>query len=190
MVSASIEQVTVSIVSHGHASMLENLIPCVLQAEAVGQVLITLNVPESLVLPDDPRLQVIHNVSPKGFGANHNQAFAYAHHDLFVVLNPDVVLPDGQVFVRLLTHAKQHAAAIVSPMALSRSGQREDNWRRFPTMALLFKKLFGGDGGRYLTSTDSLAVFPVDWASGFCLGVTRTVYESLRGFDERFFMYY
>ncbi len=181
---------TVSIVSHGHATWLERLVPQVLNCTAVGQVLVTLNLPEKLSLPEDVRLKVIQNTIPKGFGANHNQAFAYAQHDAFVVLNPDVFLPDNNVFALLLNESIMHGAGIVSPMALSVHGEREDNWRQFPTWSLLVGKLFGGDGGRYSFSDNSLDAFSIDWASGLCLLIRRKVYETLRGFDERFFMYY
>lgn len=56
--------------------MVGRLVGELLAFPEVSQIILTLNVPESVALPDDARVTVIGNAQPKGFGANHNAAFA------------------------------------------------------------------------------------------------------------------
>src|SRR5215467_4578005 len=88
--------VTLSIVSHRHAGMV-NLLLQDIGRYCVGdaRVVLTENVHDSVPIPTE-RLPVpverIVNASPKGFGANHNAAFERCRTPLFCVVNPDVRL--------------------------------------------------------------------------------------------------
>ena len=88
------KQVTVSIVSHQHCSMLENLLLQMCNFESsVAHIIITHNVPTDLVIDPDRfpfQITVIENKLALGFGANHNQAFQHCLTEYFCILNPDV----------------------------------------------------------------------------------------------------
>ncbi len=75
--------IAVSIVSHGHGAMVMRLIEQLLAFPDIGQIIITLNIEESLELPDDEIITIIKNVRPKGFAENHNAAFKYCREDFF-----------------------------------------------------------------------------------------------------------
>lgn len=180
-------QLTVSIVSHGHGRMVENLVHQLLTCAEVGQILITYNIPEEMALPDDPRICTFRNSSPKGFGANHNAAFERCRSEWFVVLNPDVALLSNPFFA-LLNALNQSNVALVSPLALSSKGVAEDCWRYFPTMYGLLRRWLGFDDGRY--PFIDKANFPVEWASGLCMCFRSEAYAKLRGFDESYFLYF
>jgi len=70
--------------------MVGRLIGQLLAFPEVAQIILTLNVPESVALPDNARVTVISNAEPKGFGANHNAAFAACTQTFFCPLNPDI----------------------------------------------------------------------------------------------------
>lgn len=181
-------RVSVSVVSHGHGSMVTALVNQLLCCAEVGQVIVTRNILERLDIPSDPRLTLIDNATPKGFGANHNAAFKRSQHSWFVVLNPDAVLLKDP-FEALLRVAASTGAGVLAPRALTPSGGPDDNWRRFPTIRSLVRKAFGGPDGRYEETQDQGA-FKIEWASGFFLTIRSNVFEKLGGFDERYFMYY
>ena len=182
-------KITVSIVSHAHDQTVANLVQQLLDCAEVEQLLLTCNVPEALTLPDDPRVQIIHNARPRGFGANHNAAFALCMSPWFVVLNPDVVLM-GNPFPALLLAAKGNNVALVSPRAVDTRGSPEDCWRRFPTPIGLIYKFFGLEDGRYEHAAEEFPAFDVDWVSGLCMLFRYEAYTALGGFDERYFLYY
>ena len=165
------------------------LVQQVLACEEVGQLLLTFNVPERLMLPDDSRLVVIENSQPRGFGANHNEAFAQCQSQWFVVLNPDVTLQSNP-FPELLRVAAPSDVALVSPRATTALGTPEDCWRRFPTVYGLIRKWWGLGDGRYEHPSPDAPAFAVEWVSGLCMCFRSEAYAALNGFDEGFFLYY
>ncbi|MFN4326276.1 MAG: glycosyltransferase family 2 protein [Azonexus sp.] len=180
--------ISVSIVSHGHGAMVLSLIESLLRCPEVIQIIITKNIPESLQIPRDPRIRVLDNPHPKGFGENHNAAFKLCQQPFFCPLNPDISLIDNP-FANLLKELQKSGAGIVAPLVISPSGLVEDSVRRYPTITSLLCKVFGGDGGRYNLSLNDPAFSP-DWFAGMCMLFRREAYESLEGFDTKFFLYY
>lgn len=180
--------ISVSVVSHGHGGMVARLLAQVLACPNVSQLLVTLNVPESLRLPDDDRISVIQNASPKGFGANHNAAFALCSQPYFCPLNPDIELV-GDPFPPLIAAIEDASAAVVAPAVNSPTGMEEDSIRCFPTLRLLVSKALGGADGRYVAQEGLDSFFP-DWVAGMFMLFRSEDYERLEGFDEGYFLYY
>ena len=132
--------VSVSVVSHGHGQMVVNLVQQLLKCEEVGEVIVTLNIPETLNLAENTRVICIYNEKSKGFGANHNFAFSQARLSWFVVINPDVVLLDNP-FPALIKSAAAKNVGVTSPRAVGINGVQEDCWRQFPTLLSLILSL-------------------------------------------------
>ena len=206
-----VDEITLSIISHEHGLSVERLVEDALTQAGVGQVILTLNVDESLNLPVTERLQVIRNQEPKGFGVNHNAAFKFCNTPYFCVLNPDIDLSKG-VFNALLECIQQTRAAVVAPLVLSPHGEIEDSWRRFPTFIRLACKALGHDTTLWPQKITqpridtSVLVRPEernhqhrfvaanvhwpDWVGGMCMLFDSAAFQALKGFDERFFLYY
>ena len=181
-------QLTISIVSHGHGREVEQLIQQVLEEPYVGRVILTLNLPESLNLPNDERLVLQENTTIKGFGANHNAAFKLCSTPYFCVLNPDIVLLKG-AFGELLSCLQATQAAVAGPLVISPDGKQEDSWRRFPTLRSLVLKAIGFDT-TMLRAKDSATPLFLDWVAGMCMLFTATSFSRVGGFDERLYLYY
>ena len=86
--------ITVSIVSHGQLELVLPLLDELDQFNRgiVAKLVLTLNIPEPDLLAGRTwgfEIERIENTAPKGFGANHNQAFARCTSPWFLVLNPD-----------------------------------------------------------------------------------------------------
>ncbi|MBB5018083.1 hypothetical protein HNQ59_001368 [Chitinivorax tropicus] len=172
--------------------MIPPLVAELLDCKEVGLVIVTLNVPETLALPDDARVLLIQNESPKGFGANHNAAFRHIENDprlhFFCPINPDVHL-SGNPFPTLLATMDSLGAGLGVPLVLSGKGQMEDSLRRFPTPWMLLSKAVGGPDGRYHAQPGQAAFFP-EWAAGMFMLFKNDTFARLKGFDEAFFLYY
>lgn len=134
-----------------------------------------------------------------GFGAGVNLAARRARGEWLLLLNPDARL-EQPVLAVLQSYASSEAGVgIVGPRILEADGRIQASARRFPGASALL-------GGRStwltrhwpsnplsrfnLLATETDAVRPVDWVSGACMLVRRTVFESVGGFDERFFLYW
>jgi N-acetylglucosaminyl-diphospho-decaprenol L-rhamnosyltransferase len=186
--SDATEKVTISVVSHGHGQMVVQLLEQLLIFPEVAQILLTLNIPEVLDLPSDIRIVVINNVSPRGFAANHNAAFALCENSFFCSLNPDIEFT-ANPFRPLLEALHSYRAALMVPLIVSDDGRVEDSLRRFPTPSSLWRKFLGGNGGRYNVNLEHRDFSP-DWAAGMFLLFRSHDFELLEGFDRGFFLYY
>ena len=85
--------ISVSIVSHNHAHLLDRLLSQLLSYQEISRIIITINTPESyLSIYSHEKIYLLKNVDPKGFGENHNTAFKECQTPFFCVLNPDLFL--------------------------------------------------------------------------------------------------
>jgi len=180
--------VTVSIVSHGHGNQVSRLVEQVLADPLVKRLVLTLNIPELLRLPQSHRLTIVENERPKGFGANHNTAFASCDTPLFCVLNPDIVLREDS-FAELARALHEHQAGVAGPKVLAIDGKQEDSWRAFPTLFTLLLKALGKDKTIMKLQENAESLLP-DWVAGMCMLFRSDSFRQVGGFDERLFLYY
>lgn len=174
----------VSVVSHGHGPLAQALLHDLarLSAATVARVVLTQNLPEAL--PEAPSagwpfvLQVISNQVPAGFGANHNQALANAPEPFVCVLNPDVTLPAQDPLAALVRASALPGAGCAYPVQLDGHGKVQDSERELPTPLALWRR-------HVLQKKEER----VDWVNAACLVLPSAVWQSLGGFDERYFMY-
>jgi N-acetylglucosaminyl-diphospho-decaprenol L-rhamnosyltransferase len=184
--------ISISIVSHLQAHLLDALLRDLDRGRKNYplEVLLTLNLPESLPFnTKDFSIPVIVHVNavPKGFSANHNQAFKRSSGQLFCVMNPDIRLND-EVFAALYACLQDAAVGVAAPLVVGENGVVEDSARRFPTpLKILCKALGGCKDNDY--KVNSQTVYP-DWVAGMFMLFRREVFEKLGGFDERYFLYY
>jgi N-acetylglucosaminyl-diphospho-decaprenol L-rhamnosyltransferase len=178
--------IAVSIVSHSHGAMLSPLVKKLLQFPEIEKIIVTFNLQELVNLPSDDRIQVIQNASPKGFGANHNQAFSFCNSQFFCVLNPDIFFdenPFPQLFQSFVV-----GIGLVAPIVKNLDGEIEDSVRRFPSpLLILRRRLFGYRDGYIFAQGD--ANFYPEWVGGMCMLFKSSAYSAVNGFDEAYFMY-
>lgn len=177
-------QVALSVVSHAQNALVLELVAD-LERHCQGQVelLITENVPDPVPIA----LPTTRNAVRKGFGANHNAAFARARAPFFCVCNPDIRLC-GNPFPGLLEALQDPSVGVVGPLVRSPDGGIEDSARRFPTVRSLARRIltrqYRPDYPPDRGTTD------VDWVAGMFMLFRSQDYRDVRGFDERYFLYY
>ncbi len=184
------DQITLSIVSHGQASLIRSLLEDLSKLQSQNfEVLITVNLPEDESAYHGFKfpLRIIHNASPKGFGGNHNAAFFLSSAKWFAVVNPDIRIHSLDLKV-LLSPFHNKKVAAVAPLVLSVDGKVEDSARRFPTFFRFVKRvLLRQRGPDYQIASGP---YQVDWAAGMFVVFRRDTYKQIGGFDDhRFFMY-
>lgn len=181
--------ISVSIVSHAHGDMVERLVEALLSRCAdVSEVLVTRNVPEVHSGIVSEQVKYIYNASPKGFGSNHNAAFALSRAPFFCVMNPDVRLL-ADPFPPLIRSLARKSAVLAAPVVRSSEGELEDSIRRFPSVSSLLTKIILGRRDEYVFGPSCRELFP-EWVAGMFMLFVRDGYERLGGFDESFHMYY
>lgn len=174
----------VSIVSHGHADAIQELLLelAQLSAAAVSRVVLTLNVSECEPAPPAAGwpfvLKTVNNAFPAGFGANHNRALAGAPEPFLCVLNPDVKLGGHDPFAALVLAAARPGMGCAYPIQIDEQGCPQDSERELPTPLALWRR-------RILRQRESR----VDWVNGACLVLPTSAWVAVGGFDESYFMY-
>lgn len=190
------KKLTLSIVSHGHRAHVATLLRQLAGLDRSDfEVILTHNLEEAEpvalgTLPFPVRL--IQNPVPKGFGANHNAAFLESNGDYFVILNPDIEMPEDP-FGPLLELAERDERNICAPVIVDAEGKVEDSARNFPTPYGLFKRLLCRLLGRPITPDtlrqDAHTLQP-DWVAGMFVMVARETYQRLGGFNDAYFLYF
>ena len=185
------EALLVSVVSHLHGPLVLPLLEDLARSEQPGlRVVLTLNAPETL--PFDPAafsypVDVVVNAAPRGFGANHNAAFARREAEHFAVLNPDLRLPQDPFRVLLPALRDAHVGA-VAPRIVDPDGAPEDHARAFPTPVTILSKL-AGSRPRVRGAAPGVP-FRADWIAGMFMLFRSEAFAAVGGFDESYFLYY
>jgi GT2 family glycosyltransferase len=191
-IAAKPADISISVVSHGQIHLIESLLQDIAEhCRGLSlQLILTLNFEEAL--PFSPGrfsfpIEVIRNSTPLGFAANHNQAFAHATGQFFCVINPDIRF-DKDPFPMLVEQLEDSSIGISAPMVLDENGIIEDSARVFPTPLKIICKAVGGcKGSDYPVNEEP--IFP-DWVGGMFMLFPRAVFQSMGGFNQRYFLYY
>lgn len=182
--------VTLSIVSHGQSGLILQLLQDIRNwSGAKFQIIVTHNIPEDssyLSFFGDLGIYLIINDVPKGFGANHNAAFAKAKGDFFIVLNPDI-RANNLDLSPLVEALKSQGIGACAPVVFSAEGKVEDSARRYPTLLRFFKRAFFGMRAADYVFSSKLT--RVDWLAGMFVAFRSEVFKSVGCFDERYYMY-
>jgi GT2 family glycosyltransferase len=187
-----IPDISISVVSHAQIGLVVKLLDG-LQTLCQGlqiELILTLNVEEFLAYDLSGYsypVSIVRNAVPKGFAANHNQAFALARGNYFCVINPDIRL-HANPFEKLLASLASSSIGVVAPAVQAENGDLEVTARRFPSPLKLLGKLLR-IGWKQDYRLDRQCIYP-DWVGGMFMLFPRAVFAQLRGFDERYFLYY
>ena len=184
--------ISISIVSHLQAPLLNALLGDLDRCCKAYplEVLLTLNLPEDLPFnTGDFSFPVIVQVNslPKGFSANHNQAFKKLSGEFFCVMNPDIRL-NNDPFPALISCLQDSSTGVAAPLVMNENGATEDSARRFPTPFKILCKALGRCKGIDYVIKDKV-VFP-DWVAGMFMLFRQETFEQLDGFDQHYFLYY
>lgn len=175
----------VSIVSHGHGVWVQRLLHQLAHqsAASISRVVLTHNIAEPL--PEPPQrgwpfaLEIVRNAAPRGFGANHNQALRNASEPFVCVLNPDVELFPGQdPFAEMIDTAALDGVGCAYPLQLDAQARVQDSEREIPSPLALWQR-------RVLHQPQTR----VEWVNAACIVLPLPVWQSVKGFDEAYFMY-
>jgi GT2 family glycosyltransferase len=150
-----------------------------------------------------PRVRLIPNSGNVGFGRAVNQAVEASGAPLLLLLNPDCRLTPGAMSALRAVLESEPAFAVAGPRVLDPAGAVQGSARGDPDM---LTGLFGRTGSlrarlpflpvarRNVVAGEAIDSgrpgVVVDWVSGACMLVRRDAFLAVRGFDERYFLYW
>ncbi len=146
-----------------------------------------------------PWARLVENKSNEGFSRAVNRGIASSSGDLFLLLNPDVILAPGCVDALAEFLDRHPDAGICGPKLLNPDGSVQLSCRAFPTPFNVFfgrksvwNKLFPKNRisrAFLMADLDYERVQEVDWLAGACMMVKKKVVESAGLLDERYFLF-
>jgi N-acetylglucosaminyl-diphospho-decaprenol L-rhamnosyltransferase len=156
---------------------------CAESAAYVARVVLTHNLPaEPVKAPEQGwpfHFTEVFNEQPRGFGSNHNRAFAHCNSELFCVMNPDIELIEPDTMAKMLRRVQDGPdIGCAYPVLFNPDGTVQQNEREIVTPLALVRRHLLRMPQRW-----------VDWVSGAFWLVPAKVWRTVGGFDERFFMY-
>ncbi|MGI9294640.1 MAG: glycosyltransferase family 2 protein [Pseudomonadales bacterium] len=137
-----------------------------------------------------------------GFGGGHNQIIADLNSDVHLILNPDVELAENSIETALNFFSGHENIGLLCPYAVSPNGSALHLCKRYPSVLDLFIRGFvptrlQGVFQRRLARYEmhELISSPnpqpeIKIVSGCCMFIRTSLLQTLRGFDERFFLYF
>ena len=144
-------------------------------------------------------LTLIKNPENKGFAYACNQGAKLGSAEYLLCLNPDVRLfPDSLTKALLFLQEPQNErVGILGIQLVDQTGVVQRNVAHFATPGSLFYQMLGLDHlfpsyfrSHFMTGWDHQESREVDQVTGAFFLLRRKVFEELKGFDERFFMYF
>ncbi len=128
-----------------------------------------------------------------GFAAANNLAFKMFPADLYLLLNPDIVLLPG-CLRSLLDLARREGVAVSAPLLLNPDGSLQSAGYRFPTLVTSLIEAFPVSGRIYNSRLNgrariARAPYEVDYVLGAVMLVNRRAVDHVGLMDEGYFMY-
>jgi N-acetylglucosaminyl-diphospho-decaprenol L-rhamnosyltransferase len=128
----------------------------------------------------EPRVQLLALRSNVGFGQGVNVAARRASSEFLFVLNSDAHVRLGSTAI-LRNALADPKVGVAAPLVIDTDGRLQpDAWGHFPSLRTMITRK-----NRHPEEVDE-----PDWVSGVALMMRAADFRRLRGFDERFFMYY
>jgi hypothetical protein len=151
------------------------------------------------VAEEFPQVRLIALDSNTGFAAGANRGVREAKGEAIVFLNPDSEI-ESDVFGPMLAYLEARPEiGILAPKLVDEDGSLQLSCRRFPSFATalfnrysLLTRLLPRNrfSSRYLlTDWDHSSISQVDWVSGACMMVRRSLLDEIGPLDEGYFMY-
>jgi len=184
--------VHLSVVSHEQDDLVDQLLESVASSCQAEQLVVTVTrnttIPSRFTFKRFPfPVTILQNSQPKGFGANHNQAFTTCREEFFCVVNPDILLT-SDLFDQLIPSLSSKNIGVTAPVLVDSDGRLQDSARMYPTPGRILSRIFLGKAKECEYPPDTDSVFP-DWVAGMFMLFPAHLYREIGGFDERYFMY-
>lgn len=190
----SLQKISLVTILYKSEDSISSFLDCLQQQEQSNWVLYVINnasPDKSVGLVSsrlDSRIIIVDNLSNAGFAKAANQglrAAIAAGSDLVVLINNDIIF--GKDFLKDFYNAYVNLKADVISPRIMRIDQPNKSWYTggtFDDTWVFTHSMHDYDGSA------SMLPVPVEFATGCCLGISRSTIERIGLLDERFFVYW
>jgi len=196
------KKIVIAIVSHGHFDFISKNHSLVeIARNPFVAVIIKDNLREEKLksYSEESNFTYIVSSDVMGFGQNNNYIFEYAKRQLstgdddwFIILNPDVTISSTE-FLKLVAELNSGLGDFFTPNLFKNNNlsEMENSVRYFTTYSDLLNPFLKFSAINRPYDKNKLSnESKVEWASGAFLCIKFAKFESVKGFDDKYFMYY
>ncbi|MCB2203744.1 glycosyltransferase family 2 protein [bacterium] len=144
-----------------------------------------------------PTVRVVRLEENRGYGYACNRGAAAASGAFLLICNNDLEFRGNPLPALTERCATEKGIGAVGPALRFPDDRFQLSWGRFPTLLSEFfesrrqqESREGGGSGLRKREQESATVQEVDWVTGACVLVPRQAWDSISGFDERYFFYF
>lgn len=138
-----------------------------------------------------PKIKLIKSDQNLGFSKGNNKAAKEAAGDFLFFLNPDTEIK-RPIFTELIDFYKSSVdAGVIGPKLVLPNGQVQESVKHLPTIWGAIKEFIFGVKyaySQYVPKSNKLQ--EVEAVYGAAMLIKKDLFEKLKGFDEKFFLYY
>lgn len=142
-----------------------------------------------MVKENFPTVKLIASESNLGYGKANNRAVKVSRGRYLLFLNSDIVVLENAIGELYNFVVRSPGVDIAGGKLLNIDKSSQPSCGPFYSLQVVFGLLFLHGDRWGLTRYSPNKVKTVDWVSGACLCIKRTVFEKIGGFDEKIFMY-
>lgn len=138
-----------------------------------------------------PRIDLIKSEENLGFARGNNMAIKSSNSEFLFFLNPDteIKLP---IFEEMISvYRKTPNIGILAPKLVMANGEVQPSVKNLPTVFGAFQEYVLGIKGAYSELVPKTTdLIEIGMAYGAALLISRSIFEKVGGFDEKYFLYY
>lgn len=191
-------KVFISVVSHGHGEMIEEL-DCLKKLSNFFQVVIKNNRKDDALLSyvREESIVVLDEDYYQGFGYNNNVVYNYCSENLgmksddyFIILNPDLIV-SAETVMELINNMTINSsqAATINLYKDDTLEVYDESVRHFPKFGDFLSSLFLGKNNTKIKKAMIHVPTAVDWCAGSFMAFKAETFKKIHGFDIGYFMY-
>lgn len=192
------KKVFISVVSHGHGDMIQTL-GCLQELAKKYSVIVKNNINDVVLIKYliENNIYYIDELYGLGFGANNNLNYHFCKkklgmnsNDIFIVLNPDVIVDTASIAEVINAFIKNNCKVLTINLYRDIDYTVFDNSvRNIPKITDFLISFLGLNNGNKIDKHKIKENTFVGWCAGSFMAFDSLHYQSLNGFDERYFMY-
>ena len=188
-------KIAVVILNWNGKKLLEEFLPSVVSHSEEATIYLADNasIDDSIdyVITRFPSVEIIRNNSNGGYAKGYNDALKQIEADVFCLLNNDVEVTNNWIYPIITCFQENSETAIIQPKILDYKNKTHFEYAG-AAGGFLDKYGYPYCRGRIFNTLekDELqyeGVSDIFWASGACLFIRKSIFESLGGFDESYF---
>lgn len=137
------------------------------------------------------RVRIIETLKNLGYGKGNNFGATYATGEFIMIINPDNTLEPTGLERLVKAMEEDPSIGLIAPKLQFPDGSVRDSFRPFPSffemavLRVIYRK-------KYQNMKPAVPTAPIetDWIHGACFLMRTSLYKELKGFDDRFFLFF